>query len=67
MSFDATKVSLRLIMFHVFFLKQFSPRKGKSIKEIAEFYDQRNGLAPDELRVEFQKEIFRIQKVDSYM
>lgn len=65
--FAASQVSLKLIMFHVYFLKHFAPRKGKrSLKQIADEYDRRYGFAPDELKEEFQKEVFNILKIDNY-
>lgn len=65
-SFDATLVSLRLIMFHVHFLLNIARPNNASLDEIAKQYDQRYGRPTQKMQEELQNEIFKIQKVDNY-
>jgi len=64
--FKHSAVSLRLIMFHVQFLKHFSPRKNQTLAELAEKYDSYFGYATEEMKNMFQERLFIIQKVDNF-
>ncbi|MNR52196.1 hypothetical protein D3C85_1719920 [compost metagenome] len=53
-------------MFHVQFLKHFSPRKNQTLAELAEKYDSYFGYATEEMKNMFQERLFIIQKVDNF-
>jgi ubiquitin-protein ligase len=75
-SFQTVKVSLRLIMFHVYFLNSLTKlsqdRHGMFLEEkdrltlMAEDYDLRYGLPTLEQQSSLQKAIFEIQNVSNY-
>eukprot|EP01080_Neovahlkampfia_damariscottae_P003166 gene3166-5482_t len=65
-SFETTVVSMRLLMFHEYFLNNFARPDGKSIEEIAKNYDNKYGRPTDEEKEDLQKSLFRIQKVKSF-
>ena len=66
LSFETTKVSMRLLMFHEYFLNNFARPIDKSLKEISKNYDDHYGRPSNEEKENLQKSIFRIQKVDSF-
>jgi len=73
-SWEANAVSCKLIMFHVFFLRNVIEleHKGRSLQEIARLYDVNFGCPPKSqvtgksLEDVLQREIFKIQKVSSF-
>lgn len=64
--FSASKTSLRLIMFHVYFLKNFTPKKGETLLDIAHKYDENYGFADEKIKIGLQKEIKEIFDVSSF-
>lgn len=64
--FKFTSVSLHLIMFHVQFLKQFSPKGSTSLEDLAKQYDSYYGFANERTKNTFQDKLFQIQKVNNY-
>lgn len=58
--FEGSKTSLRLMMFHVYFLKHFTPKKGQSLKDIAHIYDENYGYADEHIKNDLQSEIKKI-------
>lgn len=63
LSFDANKVSCKLIMFIVFFLTRFGE---KSRQQAAHAYDVRYGKPTPQQETDLQAEVFRIQQASSY-
>jgi len=65
-SFDASRTSLRFIMFHVYFLNNVAKVGKVSMEDIAKGYDMRYGRPTEHQQNSLQKNIFRIQQVDDY-
>uniref|UniRef100_A0A6B2KYC8 F-box domain-containing protein n=1 Tax=Arcella intermedia TaxID=1963864 RepID=A0A6B2KYC8_9EUKA len=63
-TFAAARVSLKLAMFHVYFLKSF--RSKPSLVHIAQDYDQYYGLPSHKQRVDFQENIKKILQVNQW-
>ncbi|KAG2383470.1 hypothetical protein C9374_004141 [Naegleria lovaniensis] len=68
-TWQANQVSCKLIMFHVFFLKNVVEKHGqRSLDEIGRLYDMNYGCClEDNLEEKLQQELFNIQKVNSLM
>jgi len=64
-TFEATRVSTRLCMFHVYFLRVARPA-GESLQAIAKSYDAFYGMPSHDLKEALQKEIFRIHDVETW-
>eukprot|EP01080_Neovahlkampfia_damariscottae_P011895 gene11895-5301_t len=64
--FQHSKVSLSLLNFHVYFLKNFAPRKDLNLKEISNIYDLNYGFTNDELKLKFQNEVNEIKNMKDY-
>jgi len=62
-TFDANQVSLRLLMFHVYFLGVARP-EGISLADVAANYDSLMGRPSFHMRQALQQAVFQIQKVD---
>ncbi|KAF0972365.1 hypothetical protein FDP41_009268 [Naegleria fowleri] len=64
-TWQANQVSCKLIMFHVFFLKNVVEKHGqRSLEEIGRLYDMNYGCClEDNLEELLQKELFKIQEV----
>jgi len=61
-TFDASIVSLRLIMFQVYFMQTYAKPKGKTIPEIEAYYDRHFGKPSNYDKERLQKECFAILK-----
>jgi len=64
-TFDATKVSIKLCMFHVHFLRTVRP-KDTPLEQVAKNYDAFYGMPSHETKEILQKEIFRIHEVSTW-
>jgi len=65
-SFEASRTSLRLIMFHVYFLTSIAKVGKSSITEISEGYDSRYGRPTEHKENQLQKNIFKIKNVSGF-
>jgi len=66
-TFDANLVSLKLICFHVHFFRHIAcPGNHVTPDEIADNYDRFYGRPSDEMKVNLQKKIFEIQKMQNW-
>lgn len=66
-SFKAVKVSLRLLMFHIYFLTQIGRPKGVTLEEVAISYDRYYGRPSHQMRNSFQEQVKKILEVDSWL
>lgn len=65
-SFTASRTSLRLIMFHVYFLLRVAKVGKVSVEEVAKGYDMRYGRPERDMEAKLQKAIFQIMDVSDY-
>jgi hypothetical protein len=66
-SFKAVNVSLRLLMFQIYFLTNVANRKaGETLQTLAERYDKRFGLPTDQQQQQLQQAVFDLMKVNDY-
>jgi hypothetical protein len=64
-TFEGCLVSIRLLMFHVFFLDFVKPR-GLSLARIKEEYDAFFGMLSHSQKETFQQGVFKILKIDNW-
>ncbi len=68
LSWNASHVGLRLIMFHAFFLQKVVDRsEGVTLDDMSWQYDCRFGKPTHEMQEAMQKAIFEIQKTQDYL
>ena len=68
-TFKANQVSLKLVMFHVYFLHSFRPLGFNSayrLFSIANFLDQSFGRASPQIETDFQNQVKAIKSVDTF-
>lgn len=63
---DANLVSLKLVCFHVYFFRNVARPDNLNADEIADNYDRFYGRPSDEMKLNLQKKIFEIQKLNSW-
>jgi len=65
-SFESTRTSQRLLMFHVYFLNNVANAGTISLHDLSYQYDARFGCATPRMQEELQKEVFKIQSINCY-
>jgi len=63
---EATLVSQRLLAFHVYFYRYFARPEGVSLSEIADNYDRFYGRPSNEMKMNLQRKIFEILKINTW-
>jgi len=66
LTFNCAKVSMRLLMFHVYFLNHVGRQPGRSLDEIAKSYDTLYGFPTNAMKSELQDAVKAIQSVDNW-
>jgi len=66
LSFKATQVSQRLLLFHIYFLNKIARPPGISLKSQMQRYDAFYGCVSSHQIESFQKEVKRIQGINSF-
>eukprot|EP01090_Pellita_catalonica_P001542 TRINITY_DN11301_c0_g1_i2.p1 TRINITY_DN11301_c0_g1~~TRINITY_DN11301_c0_g1_i2.p1 ORF type:complete len:1221 (-),score=297.78 TRINITY_DN11301_c0_g1_i2:66-3446(-) len=64
---EATKVSQRLVMFHVYFLKTIAKPRGSSVEVVRRMYDHCYGRPTMRMKFSLQRATKTIQKVDNWI
>jgi len=66
-TFDATKVSQRLIMFHVYFLKNIAKPRGKSVHDVMRMYDDYYGRPTQRMKFDLQLATKEFQTINNWI
>jgi len=66
-TFQATQVSQRLIMFHVYFLNNLANPKGMKLKVVRDMYDSYFGRPTQKMKFALQKAVKDIQTVSNWI
>jgi ubiquitin-protein ligase len=66
LAFETNKVSMKLLMFHEYFLNSFAKVNELSLNEVAKNYDHKYGRPSVEDKENLQKAVTRIQSVQSF-
>eukprot|EP01132_Coremiostelium_polycephalum_P000614 gene614-763_t len=64
--FDCTLVSIKLLLFHVYFLRNVARPAGSSIEEIMLQYNKLLGRPPPSIRDSLQTEVKQIQRISTW-
>eukprot|EP01125_Pyxidicula_operculata_P019302 TRINITY_DN698_c1_g3_i2.p1 TRINITY_DN698_c1_g3~~TRINITY_DN698_c1_g3_i2.p1 ORF type:complete len:1226 (-),score=381.44 TRINITY_DN698_c1_g3_i2:32-3709(-) len=65
-TFEANNVSLKLLCFHVYFIRNIARPMGISKEEIASNYDMFYGQPSTEMKENLQKHIFQVRQIKSW-
>jgi ubiquitin-protein ligase/stress response protein SCP2 len=65
-SFEASQVSLKLVLFHVYFITRIARPKGVTLAKVADNYDRFYGRPNSKMQDEFQKAVKRITSVSAW-
>lgn len=65
-SFEATQVSLKLLLFHVYFLRKIARPSGASLGKVADSYDRFYGRTSSKTQEEFQNAVKRILSISKW-
>jgi len=66
-TFEATKVSQRLVMFHVYFLNNIAKPPGKSVRDVKRMYDEYYGRPTQRMKFALQLATKDIQSINNWI
>jgi hypothetical protein len=66
LAFETNKVSMKLLMFHEYFLNSFAKVNELTLNEVAKNYDHKYGRPSVQENENLQKAVFKIQSVQNF-